>query len=258
MSLYYEDDFVTLYHGDSIHEHQEWLSADVLVTDPPYGVSYNSGSRRDTLKASILNDTDTTVRDAALEAWGARPAIVFGSWKIERPAKTKALLIWDTKGALGMGDLRIPWKPSHQEVYVLGSGPWQGKRDTDVLSYAPVQSMAKNGRLHPHQKPLPLMEALIAKTVGQTVADPFAGSGSTLVAAKALGRKAIGVELDEADCELAAKRCQQEVLDIFNADSERKPIGAGALFETLRGMHPSAKQLQDIEAVERQMKDMAA
>ncbi|NWL13281.1 site-specific DNA-methyltransferase [Paenarthrobacter nitroguajacolicus] len=219
MTLYYEDDFVTLYHGDCLKEHREWLKADVLVTDPPYGVSYKSGARRDTLKASILNDTDTSNRDAALEAWGDRPALVFGSWKIQRPAGTKALLIWDTKGALGMGDLRIPWKPAHQEIYVLGEGPWQGKRDTDVLSFAPVQSMSKNGRLHPHQKPVPLMEALMRKTVGSVIADPFAGSGSTLVAAKAMGLKSIGVELDERDCEIIAKRCSQEVLDIFGASA---------------------------------------
>lgn len=219
MSLYYKDDFVTLYHGDCLTEHREWLDAHVLVTDPPYGVDYQSGSRRDKLAASILNDKDTTYRDGVLDAWFAdgssSPTLVFGSWKIDRPAGTKALLIWDTKGALGMGDLRIPWKPSHQEIYVLGAGPWQGKRDTDVLSFAPVQATATNGRLHPHQKPTQLMEALISKTVGLTVADPFAGSGSTLVAAKAMGRHSIGVELDERYCEVIAKRCSQEVLDVF-------------------------------------------
>jgi site-specific DNA-methyltransferase (adenine-specific) len=211
VSLYYEDDFVSLYHGDCLTEHREWLEADVLVTDPPYGVDYQSGRMRETLAASILNDKDTHIRDSILEAWGGRSALVFGSWKIARPAATKALLIWDTKGALGMGDLVIPWKPSHQEIYVLGSGRWQGKRGTDVLSYAPVQSTARNGRLHPHEKPVPLMSALIAKTVG-SVADPTCGSGSTLVAAKALGRKAVGIELDEAYCEVAAKRLAQEVL----------------------------------------------
>lgn len=212
MSLYYHDDMVTLYHGDCLTEHREWLEADVLVTDPPYGVDYNSGARRETLAASIMNDKDTSVRDGIIAAWGQRPALVFGSWKIARPAETKMLLIWDTKGANGMGDLRIPWKPSHQEIYVLGDGPWQGKRDTDVLSFAPVQSAATRGRVHPHQKPIPLMENLIAKTVGTTIADPCAGSGSTLVAAKALGRKAIGVELDERYCEIVASRCAQEVM----------------------------------------------
>lgn len=215
MSIYYQDDHVTLHHGDCL-EALDWAEADVLVTDPPYGVDYQSGARRETLAASILNDKDTIHRDSVLELWGSKPALVFGSWKIARPAATKALLIWDTKGALGMGDLRIPWKPSHQEVYVLGDGPWQGKRDTDVLSIAPVQSMGTNGRVHPHQKPIALMDTLIAKTVGAVIADPFAGSGSTLVSAKAMGRKAIGVEMDEAYCEIIAKRLSQEVLDFSN------------------------------------------
>lgn len=214
---YYQDDHVTLYHGDCLNLADLWTGADVLVTDPPYGVDYQSGARRDTLDASILNDKDARVRDSILEEWGSKPALVFGSWKIQKPEATKALLIWDTKGALGMGDLRIPWKPAHQEIYVLGNGPWQGKRDTDVLSFAPVQSMSKNGRLHPHQKPVTLMESLIAKTVGTTIADPCAGSGSTLVAAKALGRKAIGVELDERYCEIIARRCSQEVFNVWNA-----------------------------------------
>ena len=210
---YYSDDLVTLYHGDCL-EITEWLTADVLVFDPPYGVDYQSGSRRDTLAASILNDTDTRVRDGALGLWGSmRPALVFGSWKIARPADTKACLIWDTKGALGMGDLRIPWKPSDQEIYVLGNGPWQGRRDSNVLSFAPVQSMASNGRQHPHEKPFRLMTELIAKTRG-TVADPTAGVGSTLVAAKALGRRSIGCELDERYCEIAAKRLSQQVFDL--------------------------------------------
>jgi hypothetical protein len=211
---YYADDLVTLYHGDC-REIDAWLWADVLVTDPPYGIDYQSGQRRDTLAASIIGDKDTAVRDAVLAAWGDRPALVFGTWRIPRPAATKALLVWDTKGALGMGDLSIPWKPSHQEIYVLGSG-FVGRRDTDVLTYAPVQSMARNGRQHPHEKPLSLMTELIAKTVG-IVADPTAGVGTTGVAAKMLGRQSVLVEADERYCELAARRLDQGVLDFGEA-----------------------------------------
>lgn len=212
---YYQDDSVTLYHGDCL-EIDEWLQADVLVTDPPYGIAYKSNSRRATVAASIQGDADTSVRDAALGAWGGRPAAVFGTWRRPRPAATRALLVWDTKGALGMGDTSLPWKPAHQEVYILGRG-WQGRRGTDVLTCAPVQSLGYNGRLHPHQKPVELMSHLIERAPAGVVADPFAGSGSTLVAAKALGRKAIGVESDEQYLETIARRLSQDVLDFGSA-----------------------------------------
>ena len=213
MSLYYEDEYVQLHHGDALEE-TSWLNADVLVSDVPYGIDYQSGRRRVTLAASIAGDKDTSGRDTAIDWWRERhgedaPALIFGTWRIPRPVATRALLVWDTKGALGMGDLSIPWKPSHQEIYVLGSG-FRGRRDSDVITAAPVQSMGTNGRVHPHQKPLPLMEALIAKCPPGVIADPFAGSGSTLIAARNLGRKAIGVELDEKYCELIVSRLSQQ------------------------------------------------
>jgi hypothetical protein len=208
---YYDDGQVQIWHGDC-REVTAWLEADVLVWDPPYGIDYSSGRPRDALASSIEGDTDTSVRDDGLAMWGDRPALVFGTWRIARPNGTRARLIWDTKGALGMGDLSIPWKPSDQEIYVLGTG-FTGHRGSNVLSFAPVQSMARNGRLHPHQKPTDLLGALIAKCPPGVIADPTIGSGSTLVAAKLLGRRAIGVEVDERYCEIAARRCAQGALD---------------------------------------------
>lgn len=212
MTIYYKDEYVTLYHGDCLAIEQ-WLDADVLLTDPPYGINYQSGKKRNKLAASIAGDKDTTARDTALSTWGkGRPALMFGTWKIPRPEGTHTRLIWDTKGALGMGDLRVPWKPSDQEIYVLGQG-FTGRRDTNVLTCAPVQARATHGRLHPHEKPVALLERLLAKCPSEwSVADPFAGSGSTLVAAKMQGRRAIGVELDEAYCEVIAKRLSQSTL----------------------------------------------
>ena len=211
MSIYYQDESVTLYHGDC-REVTEWLQADVLVCDVPYGVDYHSNWRRQTLARSIAGDKDTSVRDAILKAWGERPALIFGTWRIPRPGATRALLVWDTKGALGMGAMDLPWKPAHQEIYVLGKG-FKGRRDSDVLTVAPVQSLGYNGREHPHEKPVTLMKKLIDKCPDGTVADPTSGVGPTLVAAKQLGRKAIGVELEERYCEVIAKRLAQGVLD---------------------------------------------
>ena len=212
MDPYYTDDLVTLYHGDCL-EIDEWLTADVLVTDPPYGINYRSGSRRDTLAASIAGDKDTAARDSALAAWGDRPALVFGTWRIPRPAATHTRLIWDTKGALGMGDLSVPWKPSDQEIYVIGKG-FTGRRDSNVLTCAPVQSLARNGRLHPHEKPIALLSRLLAKCPPGVIADPFAGSGSTLVAAHESRRRAIGVELEERYCEIIARRLSNQTMTL--------------------------------------------
>ncbi len=203
MKPYYEDDLVTLYHGDCLAV-AAWLDADVLVSDVPYGIAYRSGARRrDGAARSIEGDEDTSLRDEVPRRWGDRPALVFGTWRIDRPAATHTRLIWDTKGALGMGDLSVPWKPSDQEIYVLGHG-FAGPRDTNVLRHAPVQA---KGRLHPHQKPVDLMVDLLRKVPpGLVVADPFAGSGSTLLAARRLGLRCIGVEWDEGYCRKAARR----------------------------------------------------
>jgi len=210
---YYTDDHVTLYHGDC-RDITEWLAADVLVTDPPYGMAYESNRNRDKRNQKvgrpIVNDADTALRDAALTLWGPRPALVFGKWTRPRPTGTRARLIWD-KRVQGTGDLTIPWGPADEEIYVLGSG-FTGKRGTNVLSVQMLMSGDRDRPDHPTPKPVPLMERLIAHTTG-VVADPFTGSGSTLIAAKALGRRAIGVELEERYCEITARRLSQEVFD---------------------------------------------
>lgn len=180
-------------------------AAHVLLMDPPYGIGYESGMRSE-LPRSILGDADTSERDECLARWGDRPALVFGSWKRPRPAAAHTLLVWDTKGALGMGDLSVPWKPSHQEVYVIGHG-FSGPRTSDVLRFAPVQSMAKNGREHPHQKPVDLLVDLLSKVPREwVVLDPFCGSGSTGVACVRTGHTFVGIEKDARYVPIARRR----------------------------------------------------
>jgi hypothetical protein len=157
MTPYYADDAVTIYHGDA-REILPCLEADVMVTDPPYGIEYRSG-QFGVLDRSIEGDQDTSLRDDVLDWWRGRPAIVFGSWRKDYPANTRMALVWDQDGALGMGALDLPWKPSWQMIFVLGKG-FSGRRTGGVLRYPPVQSMARNGRTHPHEKPVPLMRDL--------------------------------------------------------------------------------------------------
>jgi hypothetical protein len=167
-------------------------ATDVLITDPPYGIAYRSNwsGLASWQGASIEGDGDTAARDAVLSAWGDRPALVFGSWRQPRPAGTRAVLIYDKGGATGMGDLSLPWKPSHEEVYVLGRR-WSGTRDCGSVIQGRVQAMSSNGRHHPTEKDWRTLAGLIAKCRPGVIADPFAGSGSTLVAAKHEGRRAV-------------------------------------------------------------------
>lgn len=220
MSLYYQDDHVTLYHGSCVGDGAPpWWTADVLVTDPPYGMAYESNRNRNKKNVKVgrpvAGDKDATLRDAALEVWGDRPALVFGRWNIPRPSSTRARLIWD-KRVQGMGDVSLPWGPAEEEIYVLGRG-FTGDRTGNVLSVQMLMSADRERPNHPTPKPVGLMELLIAKCPPGLIADPFAGSGATLVAAKNLGRKVVGVELEERYCEIIAKRCAQDVLDFGGA-----------------------------------------
>ena len=94
MKPYYEDDLVSLYHADCL-ESSLWHDADVLVSDPPYGIdwqgtTYNTGEKRE----SIANDRTTAARDTVLDLWGDRPAVMFGSPLLAPPEGTKQVLVW--------------------------------------------------------------------------------------------------------------------------------------------------------------------
>ena len=223
---YYEDDFVTLYHGDCL-EIDAWLEADVLVTDPPYGTQFSAanprggyGRRRDAdgrgskhapatagMGAYIANDGTTETRDAALAMWADQgPALVFGSPRLpDPPGEWADRLVWDKKRPGMNGG---PWRYRHESIFVTAGFERRSNASVSILTDFPEQS------LHIHGKPIGLMTALVdCAPLGATIADPFTGSGSTLIAAKNLGRKAIGIELDERYCEITANRLSQDVLD---------------------------------------------
>lgn len=221
MTPYYEDDLVTLYHGDC-REITAWLDADVLVTDPPYGRAWKQGgglkSRGRTAtshaRSSITNDADTTTRDEVLALWRGR-SVVFGDLMLPPPAGTRIVATYRKPNDAGARGAVAGFRRDLEAVYLLGGWPTGiGGRSSLLTTSAPMIGgefglSARSG--HPHAKPQDVMQDLIALTPG-TVADPFAGSGSTLVAAKQLGRKAIGVELEERYCEIAARRLSQDTL----------------------------------------------
>src|SRR5690554_3042666 len=222
---YYEDELVTLYHGDC-REITEWLEADVLVTDPPYGRNWRQGRLKSAHQAvdshsGLPGDLDPTSRHRVLDLWGQRPAVVFGDLMLAPPRGAKLVGVYQkppnagTRGAVG------GFRRDAEAIYLIG--PWPiglGGRSSVIATATSSQGNphSPQGKYHhPHTKPLDVMEQLITACPPGVIADPFAGSGSTLVAARNLGRHAIGVEIEERYCEIAARRLAQQPLPIEEA-----------------------------------------
>jgi site-specific DNA-methyltransferase (adenine-specific) len=229
---YYQDHLVRLYHGDC-REITDWLAADVLVTDPPYGVHRNVWStttnnppaiagelRTGWASDRVLGPEHVAVRDDALKLWGTRPAVVFGHWRAPRPAGTRMRLIWDRMWT-GNGGVQ-PWRPVDEEIYIVGDwpNPDRGPRGAAVPSILRHRAYGPHGAArpnHPTPKPIPLMLDLLQHCPPGSIADPFAGSGATLLAAREIGRPVIGVEVEERHCELIATRLTQNMLPFGDA-----------------------------------------
>ena len=219
---FYQDDYVTLYHGDCLEHPEWWTDADVLVTDPPYGIWWTQPDLPNTQAGKrgklgslhknlgIRGDENTEVRDCALTLWREKPGIVFSAWRELVPG-ARQILTWKKPPTTGVIGATYGYRKDTEAICLLGQLPKRPVQRSSVLETHGSNTGYQDGS-HPHMKPVALMEMLIEWTEG-VVADPFAGSGSTLVAAKLLGRRAVGVELEEKYCEIAARRLSQGVLD---------------------------------------------
>ena len=219
-----------LHLGDSVELIPKVLddgSVDCVITDPPYGVDAHSNfastpSGKEHAR-KILNDASLEV---ALNVFhGAMSALepklagdcdvyVFTDWKIIQPwieaievheLEVKQLLIWE-KGWPGLGDLHTNWGQGYECILYAKRGKRPvNKRRSAVLHYDKPQPAQQ---VHPHEKPVALLQELLEVSTnhGDLIVDPFAGSGSTLVAARDLGRNSVGFELDPAHHETASRR----------------------------------------------------
>jgi DNA modification methylase len=216
MTPYYEHAGITIYHGDAL-QIVPALVADVMVTDPPYGVEMGSQSHPSgKLEYASFDDTEANVAATVVPVIHAalrivkRGVVTPGSrcaFMYPRPYEIGAIYF-----PAGFGFSRWGFQCS-QPVLFYGKDPKPITRK-EPNSYSCVESARKNG--HPCPKPLGLMKWLVARAslAGETVLDPFMGSGTTLVAAKDMGHGAIGIEIDERYCEIAAKRLAQSVLPL--------------------------------------------
>lgn len=216
-----------VYCGDcrTIIEDLPRSSVDVLLTDPPYGQQFN-GRGTETANANIRGDGARQgmrlVRQMLFAASTALSdeahAYIFCHWESwpdfydavasYMPIKN-ALIWWKNRG--GMGDTEMEYARDYEVILYAARGrrPLEGKREGAVIDgMPPVRSQ---DRQHPTEKPAALLAYLIGKSNG-VILDPFLGSGPTLRAAKDLGRYAIGIEISEAYCRIAAERLRQECL----------------------------------------------
>jgi len=230
MTAYYEHAGIVIYHGDCLDvlSRLEPETFDAIVTDPPYGIDYQSAWRTDKAewKPKIRNDKAPfiwwlyhgwrVVREGGC-------VLCFCRWDTQDVFKvaldaagftTRSQVIWDRIDH-GMGDLKGAYAPQHDVIWFATKGAFDfhGARPKSIVRAARLSGEALQ---HPNEKPVSLMVTLVRDVAdaGDVVLDPMMGSGTTLVAAKAIGRRAVGIEADERYCELAAKRLSQEALPL--------------------------------------------
>ena len=214
MKPYYESGGICIYHGDCRDVLPSVPKADLILTDPPYGIGM---ARRGNIGSSNLgvvrdygrSDWDDAPPEAAVFALmgeRARWQIVWGGNFFGLPASS-CWLVWDKDNTGDFADCELAWTNLPKAVRRI-RWRWNGMLQEP--------GAPREQRQHPTQKPLPVIKWAMRQAPDDCalVLDPFMGSGTTLRAAKDCGRRAIGIEIEERYCEIAAKRLSQEVLPL--------------------------------------------
>jgi DNA modification methylase len=208
MKPYYREEGITIYHGDSLQIMLDLPSVDLVLTDPPYGLSFSEWDSRIPIEWLSL-----ARKISPLVLFTTAPTTM---WDYPKP---DWVLCWARPGSASrtsQGGFNL-WSPILQ----------YGKKKIPTDLHYEVLSPYPKDWPHPCPKPESLMLWLLMKGSmgGDLVLDPFMGSGTTLRAAKDLRRRAIGIDINERYCEVAAKRLAQEIIDFGN---DTPPVaGAG-------------------------------
>ena len=224
MKPYYDYDGITIYCGDVLDVLPTIPSVDIVIADPPYtfglastGAEGKAGSWGDLMNnahwyAAWLHEIKRLTFAHRGAAW------IFNSWRsfpvlaraaMEQSWPIESLLVWD-KEWIGPGGPR-GLRPSY-ELVALFVQPGFALNNRGLPDIWRCKWSAHKPNGHPSEKPIKLISRLLIESGGKTILDPFMGSGTTLRAAKDLGKHAIGIEIEERWCEIAAKRCGQEIL----------------------------------------------
>lgn len=214
---YYDEDGITIFHGDCREILPHLPKVDLVLTDPPYGIGWvgNSESRAGLFKgkpnAPIIGD-DKPFEPGHLIGLGKKHILWGANAYAGRLPSCYGWLVWDKRpnGERNtQSDAELAWTD------FLGSVRTHRQRWMGCMRDGEECPFVGGALVHPTQKPISLLRwcILLAGESG-SVLDPYVGSGSTLVAAKQLGRRAIGIELEEKYCEIAVQRLAQKVLPL--------------------------------------------
>jgi len=210
MTPYYDFKSITIFHGNWQDVPQELLKADLLLTDPPFGIREARGKNKTRTNKALAKDYGNSNWDdeppsdfdllqlRALTTW----QIIWGGNYFVLPP-SRCWLIWDKENSGDFADAELAWTNLDKAVRIFRY-MWNG-----MLKEQPEE------RWHPCQKPLALMKWCLSQAGKdiQSLVDPYMGVGTTLVAAKALGLRAVGCEREERYCQRAAMRLEQEVFE---------------------------------------------
>jgi DNA modification methylase len=208
---YYQDSHCTIYHGDCLEIMPQLEPVDLVLTDPPYGIKRDEGfggfggfgppiARRQYQDKWDRERPSKETFELLLSK--CKWAVIFGgNFFADLLPQGKHWIVWDKLNTMPtFGDCELIWTNLKRNSVKKLTREYNGLLGKE------------ESRFHPTQKPLDVLKWCLKKCpYSDTILDPFMGSGTTLVAAKQLNRKAIGIEIEEKYCEIAVRRLAQEV-----------------------------------------------